>query len=103
MFIYNVTVNVDDSIMEDWLSWMKLNHIPDVMATGFFREYRISRVMVEEESGETFSIQYTVDSLEQLKAYQHQHAPRLQKEVKDRYGDRFVAFRTIMEVLQHGA
>lgn len=103
MFIYNVTVNVDTSIQEDWLSWMKSNHIPDVMATGFFREYRISRLMVEEESGITFSIQYTVDSLDQLQAYQQSQAPRLQKEVKDRYGDRFVAFRTVMEVLQHGA
>lgn len=103
MFIYNVTVNVDTSIKEDWLSWMKSNHIPDVMATGFFREFRISRLMVEEESGITFSIQYTVDSLDQLQAYQQSQAPRLQKEVKDRYGDRFVAFRTVMEVLQHGA
>jgi hypothetical protein len=103
MFIYNVTVNVDTSIKEDWLSWMKSNHIPDVMATGFFSDYRISRVMVEEESGVTFSIQYTVDSLDLLRDYQHRHAPRLQKEVKDRYGDRFVAFRTVMEVLQHGA
>lgn len=33
MIVYSVTVNIDSSIHEDWLAWMKSKHIPDVMAT----------------------------------------------------------------------
>ena len=36
MIIYNVTVKIDTNQYEDWLNWMKSEHIPKVMATGFF-------------------------------------------------------------------
>ena len=49
MLLYNVTVSIDKSIKEDWVSWMKKKHIPDVMNTGCFLEARIARVHGEEE------------------------------------------------------
>ena len=36
--IYNVTVNIDDSVHDEWLEWMQTQHIPDVMSTGYFLE-----------------------------------------------------------------
>ena len=36
MIIYNVTVNVDEDVLSQWLRWMSENHIPDVMKTGLF-------------------------------------------------------------------
>lgn len=99
MIIYNVTVNVDNDIRQEWLDWMKSKHIPDVMNTGYFLENRICKVLVEEEQGTTYSIQYTCANMEDLKDYQAKHAPALQKEVADKYGDKFVAFRTLLEIL----
>ena len=99
MIIYNVTVNIDDSVHDEWLMWMKEKHIPDVMATGFFLENKLCRIMVDEEQGRSYSFQYTCKNMEDLKEYQAKHAPRLQKEVKDKYGDKFVAFRTLLEVI----
>ena len=99
MIIYNVTINIENDCKDEWLQWMKSTHIPDVMNLGYFTEYRFCKVLVEEEQGTTFSIQYTAPSIEILKQYQALHAPRLQKEVKDKFGDKFVAFRTLLEVL----
>jgi hypothetical protein len=99
MIIYNVTINVENDIRDEWQQWMKEVHIPDVLNTGCFTEYRFCKVLVDEEQGTTFSIQYSTPSIEILKQYQAEHAPRLQKEVKDKYGDKFVAFRTLLEVL----
>lgn len=98
MYIYNVTVNIDDSVHEDWLNWMKKTHIPDVLNTGLFQSCRFCRVMVDEESGTTYSIQYLVKDLEALALYQEMYAPALQKEHMDRYSGKFVAFRTILEM-----
>jgi len=64
MYIYNVTVNIDNSAHDEWLQWMKETHIPEVMSTGMFLSNRILQVMVEEESGTTYSIQYEVKDLE---------------------------------------
>lgn len=99
MVIYNVTVNIEDAVHDEWLEWMKKVHIPAVMATGYFLENRLCRVMIDEESGRTYSIQYSCASLEDLKEYQQREAPRLQKEHTERYKDRFVAFRTVLEVV----
>jgi len=99
MIIYNVTVNVDNDIREEWLAWMKATHIPDVMATGFFVENKICKVLVDEEQGTTYSIQYTASDMNALKEYQKLHAPKLQKEHTDKYGSKCVAFRTLLEVL----
>ena len=99
MIIYNVTVNIENDVREEWLKWMQEYHIPDVMATGYFLDNKICKVLVDEEQGTTYSIQYTCNNMEDLKEYQRLHAPRLQKDVADRYANKFVAFRTLLEVL----
>jgi len=99
MIIYNVTVNIENDVREEWLNWMKTVHIPDVMATGYFIENRICKVLVDEEQGTTYSIQYTAASMKELEDYQRLQAPRLQKEHSDRYANKSVAFRTLLEVV----
>lgn len=99
MIIYNVTVSVDTDIAFDWLEWMKTKHIPDVMATGMFIEYRILKVVTGENSGMTYAIQYTLESHAKLEEYQTRLAPALQREHTERYGDKAIAFRTVLEIL----
>ena len=99
MIIYNVTINIDNDIREEWLNWMRTVHIPDVMKTGFFLEYRICKVLVEEEQGTTYSIQYSCASMKDMEDYQREHAQGFQKEISAKYGSKLVAFRTLLEVI----
>ncbi len=99
MIVYNVTVNVDDDIHDEWLDWMKNIHIPEVMKAGGFIANRIAKVMVEEEAGTTYSIQYTAKNMHDLEEYQKNHAPALQAEHTNRYKGKFVAFRTLLKVV----
>lgn len=99
MYIYNVTINVEESIHEQWLSWMKDHHIPDMLATQKFTKALMTRVMLEEEMGGiTYSVQYTTESMEMLKRYYQEDAPRLRAQSKPFEG-KFVAFRTELEVV----
>jgi hypothetical protein len=99
MIIYNVTVNIENDVREEWIKWMKEVHIPNVMNTGLFLEYKMARVMIEEESGTTYSIQYTAASMADLDLYLKDHAPKLKQEVAEKYAGKFVAFRTLLEVI----
>ena len=99
MIIYNVTVNVENAVREEWLQWMRADHIPKVMETGLFIEYRICKLIHEEEQGVTYAIQYTCNSMSEYENYISNHAPRLRDEVKKKYGDRLVFFRSLLEVL----
>ncbi len=98
MYIYNVTVNVEKQILQDWLTWMKTEHIPEVLATGMFTECMLNKVMVEEEQGETYALQYTAKDMQSLKLYQELYAPDLKQKTLDRFGDKCLAFRTILRV-----
>ena len=100
MIIYNVTVSVEESIKQDWLIWMQDVHIPEVMATGVFLKSQINRVIVQGDSDNTFAIAYSCESMKDLHQYQVKFASNLQKKHVNRYGDKAVAFRTLMEVIQ---
>lgn len=99
MILYNVTVNIDETVHDDWLKWMKEVHIPDVMATGLFLESRIARIHAEEEGGLSYAISYLCESKAVLEQYNTLFAPKLQREHALRYNGRFAAFRTILEVV----
>jgi hypothetical protein len=99
MIIYNVTVKISNEKHDDWVNWMKSVHIPEVMATRMFSKNVFSKVMMEDEEGTNYSIQYYCHDLETLQKYQDIHAPELQKEHSDRYKEHFVAFRTLLEII----
>ena len=100
MIIYNVTVNVDNSVQKEWLEWMQQIHIPEVLETGMFTENRILRLIGDEDSGgTTYAIQYTAPDMAHYIRYRDEFAPRLQKSAMDKFGDKFTAFRTLLETV----
>lgn len=101
MILYNITINIDEGIHDEWLKWMKEVHIPDVMATGLFLENKIARILAEEEGGKAYSIQYLAKSMDDYNRYQEEFASKLQAEHTERYAGKFGAFRTLLHVVHH--
>jgi hypothetical protein len=100
MLIYNVTIKVDESIATEWLQWMQQEHIPNIMDTGCFSEFKMVRLLdIDDSEGPTYAVQYFATTMDLYQDYQRQHAPRIRKESIDKWGDRFIAFRTLMEVV----
>ncbi|CAN5327008.1 DUF4286 family protein [soil metagenome] len=100
MYIYNVTTNIQEDVHDNWVKWMKTEHIPQMLETGKFTKALMTRVMVQEEmGGMTYSVQYTTINKEMLKKYYEEDAPRLRAQNKEFEG-KFVVFRTEMEVVK---
>lgn len=100
MIIYNVTINIDESIHDKWLSWMQQKHISEVLATGKFIKAKLVRVLVQEEmGGVTYSVQYYAENKEKLQSYYVEDAERLRREGLELFGDKMLAFRTELEVI----
>jgi hypothetical protein len=100
MIIYNVTVNVEVEIEQEWITWMKETHIPDILATGYFHSYKILRLLNETEGeGATYAVQYQTESLAHLENYMIEDAPRLKKEHFSKFQNRCVSFRTFLETV----
>lgn len=100
MILYNVTVKVDVSISDAWVKWMKEEHMPELMETGLFTEYRLMHLFEQDDAeGITYSAQYYCEDMDRYNEYIDKHAPRLRKAGIDKFGDKFVAFRTIMKAV----
>jgi hypothetical protein len=99
MYIYNVTINVQEDVHNEWVEWMKTTHIPEMLATGKFSNALMTRVMVKEEMGGiTYSVQFRTESKEKLQRYYEENAQEMRGKSKAFEG-KFVAFRTELEVV----
>ncbi len=100
MILYNVTINIHESVHDQWMIWMQHKHIPEMIATGKFVSARMVRVLIEEEmGGVTYSVQYTTDSKATLELYYQEEAPTLREEELKLFGDRMLTFRTELELI----
>lgn len=98
--IYNVTVKVDPSIATPWLQWMKVEHIPEVLATKCFERYQLVKLIdVDESDGPTFAIQYYAQSMADYNRYVDVYAASLRQKSFDKWGNNFIAFRSVMEIV----
>ena len=99
--IYNVTINIDQSVHAAWLTWMRDIHIPDMLATKKFSAAKMCKVLVEEDmGGVTYSVQYSVKDRATLEKYYKEDAPLMRADGMKRFPNKFVAFRTEMELIK---
>ena len=98
MVLYNVTVGIDKEIEEEWLQWMKEEHIPEVMDTGHFIDSKMYRVLgTDDPQTSSYSIQYFAENIGVVDLYLSNHAPGLIQKHQAKYKNRHVAFRTLLE------
>lgn len=100
MIVYNITIKIDPAIEEEWVLWQQQEHIPEIISTGMFTEYKMFRLLDQDESeGITYVCQYFAGSEDNYQCYVRDHAPTLRKKAIERWGDRFIAFRTVMRLV----
>jgi hypothetical protein len=101
MIIYNVTIKVHDSIKEAWLTWLKEEHIPEVISTGCFINATILQLLeIDDTEGPTYAIQYHAESKSMYNQYIEKFAGIMRQKSFDKWGDKFIAFRSVMRVVQ---
>lgn len=98
MYIYNQTINIEETIRDSWLHWMKTVYIPAVLATGKFSKALITRVVEDGMDGITFSVQFTTESKETLQEYFSENAVDFHKQSQIFEG-KYVSFNTELEVI----
>ncbi|WP_088324222.1 DUF4286 family protein [Polaribacter tangerinus] len=101
MYIYNVTMNIDENIHKEWLLWIE-SHITAVLDTGKFTAAKLTQVLVDEDmGGTTYSVQYSANSREDLDNYYKLHADDLRQEAAQKFGNKMLAFRTELKIVNN--
>ena len=97
MVIYSVSVKLMPEIENDWLHWMHTEHMQAVLDTQCFNKCELLKLAEPvDDDGVTYIAQYETDSQEQVNTYIEQFAPALREAGYTRFGDQFIAFRTIL-------
>src|SRR5262245_51648158 len=101
MIVYNISNKVELEIESDWMNWQQKKHIPAIMASGQFSDYKFYKLLDEDDDDSaTYVIQYFAPTMEHYHAYIQNFAPQRRQEAFEKWGNRFLAFRSIMQVVQ---
>ena len=101
MIIYNVTSKVAFEIENDWVKWMLEEHLSEVVATGCFTHAQLLRLLEsDDDEGATYTAQYFATSKELQEKYIAEFAPSLREKAFAKWGNRFISFRSVMELVQ---
>jgi hypothetical protein len=100
MITYNITVKVSAAIASDWVFWQKETHMPEVLSTGCFTHAQMLELLeVDNEEGPTYVVQFFAESKAQYNLYHEKFAAELRQKSFDRWGNQFIAFRSVMKLL----
>lgn len=100
MIIYNVTIKVAAPIEDAWLQWLTGEHIPDVVGTGCFTHAVVTRLLeIDDSEGPTFAVQYHAESKAMYNKYIDLFAEIMRRKAFEKWGDQFIAFRSVMQIV----
>ncbi len=96
MIIYSVTITlINEDTETSWLHWMRNIHLNEVMNTGCFDKFTLSKI----DDTIAYRIDYFAATREKLDKYLNENAAALRQDGIDRFGTNFSAQRTISVVL----
>jgi hypothetical protein len=100
MVIYNVTIKVEHTIADKWLTWLKEEHIPDVIGTGCFTHATVLHLFeADDTEGITYAVQYHTESKALYNHYIEKYAVEMRNKGAAKWGNQFIAFRSVMQVV----
>jgi len=98
--VYSVTVKPDQDIEQDYVQWLQEEHIHEVLSTGCFDSFRFYKILAEDESdGASYNIQYETTEMSRYFDYINDYAPNMRSKGKEKFGEKFHAFRTVLKHL----
>lgn len=98
--VYSVTVKPDQDIEQDYVKWLQEEHIREVVSTGCFDDFLLYKVLAEDErDGASYNIQYLTTDMSRYFDYINIHAPLMRTKGKEKFGEKFHAFRTVLKQL----
>ncbi|MDP3353390.1 MAG: DUF4286 family protein [Flavobacteriaceae bacterium] len=99
MYIYNITFNIEETIQQEWLTWIN-QFFAETIAIGNFTSTNIHQVMIQEEmGGVTYAVQFNTSTKETLEQFQQQELVLLQKQMQQLFNGKYVFFHTELKVV----
>lgn len=100
MIVFNTTYLVSFEAHDTWLQWISFQYIPAMIATSFFDEPRLFKVLVDEEHGVTYSLQFSAQDMEMVQLWEQKHKEEIESDLRDTFGESVLFFSTLLEEIK---
>ena len=101
MLIYNTTIKIDNNIVKEWLPWQKEIYIPQILDTKLFYGHWLCELLDQDDSeGKTFVVQYFANNYKDYDKYIQDHSTGFYNMAIEKWGNHFIEFCTLMQVVQ---
>ncbi len=100
MLILNTTFLVSDEIQNQWLEWVREQHIPFMLNTKYFIKPQIAKIISNDATdGTSYSVQFQINNRETLEKWQREFAGKFEQNCYKIFGNEALFFSTILEIV----
>ena len=97
MIIYEVEIQVDRAIREEYESWL-MDHIRKILSLPYFIKPDCLEQVDGQSGSLTYVVRYASPSIDNLNLYLTDHAPAFRAEAEQRFAGQFKARRRVLEL-----
>ena len=97
MLVFNTTYLVAKASENDFLAWMKAVYVPAVQKVGLLGAPWLYKVLVSEEEGITYSLQFDAETVADMSKFKKQHLADLEQMLFSRFGESVLHFSTYLK------
>ena len=100
MYLFSITINIDDNVRDEWLIWVNRKLKPLLADKSLIKDFRVLRILSEEQNnGSSYSFQYHLHNWEGVEKFEERYDLEVAIDMYRFYKEKFVEFRTRLEVV----
>lgn len=99
MYTYSLTISLEPEAEQEWLDYMKAEHIPALEECGYFDNVSVFQILEPEpeDKSVTYNIQCVAGTMEHLRLYMKQEAPRIHGKHDSTFAKKFHAMDALLK------
>ncbi len=102
MIIYNITFHVDNTILEEYIEFLKKQYIPEALKGEILESPRLCKILADSKDGSSsYSLQFHVENTNLLNDWWKENGNRLNDLMLERFADKVMGFTTLLESIDH--
>jgi hypothetical protein len=98
MIIYNITINIDQVVLEEVLTWLRQSHIERIISDKIADNCYILQILnTEENEGHTYCLHHELKDRQTLIRNLSEIEDKLINDLRNLFGEKVLTFSTILE------
>ncbi len=103
MYLLSITINIEDQLRDEWMAWVTAKVKSILSDKALVQDFRVLKIVKEEPGqGSTYSFQYHLQDLAGVDLFEERYDREVAAEMYRFYNEKFVEFRTKLEVVDWG-